>query len=243
MWTLKCNSTKTQPHASAFTPSPPNRGKANTMRIQILYKKVSYSLELDRINAYHAALFHGRLRNQIIKDKHWGDALDPLVIEKNVFDCKYVFQPQRNLVIPTAAMEKLTGFPHVGFQKVVFSKLFYCAYHKGSDEFGPRSCDQLGEWLDEFKHDPQLAATIEPFYELLIPNYRQVFSVDEHTQEYTFRSVMRNWLQSTLKLSPHLLSEYPMMWSNEGILVRSDIATLLHEHFDWDYFAVNAIDT
>lgn len=205
------------------------------MRCTAVYKKVSYDPLRDGIDAYHAELFHGRLLNKKVDDNNLGDVLTiPLELEKDVFDLRYIFQPQRNLVIPESAKQRLSTVPQIAFYPVVFKKLFFAPYRTGDLSLGPESYYDLEPWLDSFRHEEGLRQEIENFYELILPAHDRLTKEFNNLRVIEFN--LQTWRAARLTLSEEMFRTYPAIWSAEGIVFRQDIFEMIEEFFSWDYF-------
>lgn len=205
------------------------------MKCWVVYKKTSFASLKDGINAYHAQLFHGKLLNEKVNDNNLGDILTtPLKLQKNAYDLRHIFQPQRNLVVPESVKQKLKSFSNVSFYPIVFCKLFFAPYEKGDLSLGPESYYDLEDWLASFKHEEGLRQEIENFYELILPAHDRIkkdFSPFE-----TVKFNLQPWCESQLDLSKEMLQIFPAIWSAKGIVFRQDVFELIEEFFTWDYF-------
>jgi len=205
------------------------------MKIAIVDKKVSYNPLIDGIDIYHAKLFHGRILNGKINDNHLGDELTtPLELEKDAFDLHYIFQPQRNLVIPQSAKQRLATVSQIMFFPVVFKKLFFVPYQKGDLSLGPNSSYDVEAWLGAFKHEEGLRREIESFYELVLPNYNKLQQEFTNLRRIEFNLVP--WRKECLALSTEMLRTFAVIWSGKGIILRQDVFETIQEFFSWDYF-------
>jgi hypothetical protein len=205
------------------------------MNCSIVYKKTSYDPTRDGINAYHAEFFHGKLLNEKIDDNNLGDVLTiPLKLQKNAFNLRYIFQPQRNLVVPEGVKLKLKSFTNISFFRVSFQKLFFAPYKKGDFSLGPESYYDLEDWLASFKHEEGLRQEIEIFYELILPEFGQIKKEFGPLEAVEFN--LKPWRQSRLDISKKMLQVFPAIWSTEGIIFRQDVFDSIEEFFCWDYF-------
>lgn len=205
------------------------------MKCWAIKRRVAYDPLRDGIDTYHAALFHGTVRNKLIEHNNLGDTLTtPLQLEKNAYDLHYIFQPERNLVIPEGAKQRLIVFPNVAFFPVVFSKLFFLPYKKGDLSVGPETFYEMENWLASFKGEEGLRHEIEQFYELVLPNHDRLKLEFKnlHTVEFNLES----YRKSRLELSQEMLQAFPAIWSREGIIFRQDVFDLIEEFFSWDFF-------
>jgi hypothetical protein len=205
------------------------------MKCWIVDKKVAYNPLEDGIDAYHAVLFHGRVRNKAIDDNNLGDTLiNPLHLEKNAYELRYIFQPQRNLVIPESAKQGLVAFSNISFFPVVFNKLFFLPYKTGDLSVGPETFDEMEKWLASFKNEEALRQEIEKFYELILPTIDRLKVEYKNLQVVKFN--LESWRKTELELSEEMLQAFPAIWSSEGIIFREDVFKLVKEFFSWDYF-------
>jgi hypothetical protein len=200
-----------------------------------VYKKVSYRPDRDGIDAYHVALFHGRVVNKRVCDNNLGDELRfPLELEKDAYELRYIFQPQRNLVVPEDAKANLSGVRNVGFFPVVFTKLFYAPYRTGDLSLGPDSYYELNQWLDSFKNEERLRFEIDTFYELIIPSHERL--AQQFAQIHNVQFDLPQGRKVQLALSAKMLLEFPVIWSHKGIIFREDAFRMVEGLFCWDYF-------
>ncbi len=205
------------------------------MKYWIVYKKVAYNPLKDGIDTYHAALFHGRVCNKTIDDNNLGDALiNPLHLEKNAYDLRYIFQPSRNLVVPESAKQKLVAFSNISFFPVVFNKLFFLPYKTGDLSVGPETFDEMENWLASFKNEEGLGQEIENFHELILPAHNKLKVKFKELQIVEFD--LESWRKTDLELSEEMLQAFPAIWSSKGIIFREDVFKLIKEFFSWDYF-------
>lgn len=205
------------------------------MECVIVQRKVSYIPMRDGIDVYHACLYHGSVVNHEVDDNNLGDKLSiKLQLEKNAYDCRYIIQPHRNLIVPEGAKRKLEFAPNIAFFPVVFTKLFYVPFHKGDFALGPETFDDLQNWLDAFPHDEGLRREIEDFYELILPRHDRLVRMFHNLQRV--RISLASWRDSSVDLSREMLSSYPVIWEPEGIIFRRDVFDLIQEFFCWDFF-------
>jgi hypothetical protein len=205
------------------------------MRCIALYKKVAYDTVKDGISVYHARFFHGQFVNTVVDDNNLGDALQTrLLLEKNAYECRYIFQPQRNLVIPDSARKRLLNIRNIAFFQVSFTKLFFCPYRKGDQSLGPDDFREFKQWLSSFRHDEKLRQEIENFYELILPSHVRLMKEYPAATPVAFN--LEPWRNAHLNLSSEMLERYPGIWSSEGIVLREDVFKLIEEFFCWDYF-------
>lgn len=205
------------------------------MKCLIVKKRTSFDAATEGMSAYHSAMFHGQFLNHIVDDNNLGDVLtNNLRLQKNAYDLRYIFQPQRNLVIPEAARHRLSGVPNISFFPVIFEKLFFASYRKGDLSLGPDSYHDLEKWLDSFKHEKNLLQEIEDFYEMILPNHSRV--VNEFSGMHPVKFDLEPWRKVELALSTEMVSKYPAIWTVAGIVFRTDVFELIQQFFNWDYF-------
>jgi hypothetical protein len=218
-----------------------NRESCRTMRCFVVKRKVSYDPLKDGITTYHAALFHGNALNKKVDDNNLGDPLNtPLRLEKDVYDCTHIIQPDRNLVIPESVKRRLAAVSHIAFYAVIFEKLFFFPYKAGELSIGPEDSNDMESWLDSFPGQPSLTQEIEPFYELVLPSHERItpeFS-DGHPVEFN----LLDWKLSIVELSASMLRKYAAIWTVEGTLFREDVFNLVEPYFSWTFFNKGEFD-
>jgi hypothetical protein len=205
------------------------------MRCIAVYKKVAFDIVKDGITTYHSRFFHGKCVNSVVDDNNLGDVLQTrLLLEKNAYECRYIFQPRRNLVVPDSVRKRLCNLRNISFFQASFTKLFFCPYRKGDLSLGPDDFRELEQWWSSFRHDENLRQEIESFYELILPS--QVRLMKEYPTAAPVAFNLEPWRTAHLDLSLAMLEHYPGIWSSEGIILRDDVFELIEEFFCWDYF-------
>jgi hypothetical protein len=211
------------------------------MRCFVVKRKVSYDPLKDGITTYHAALFHGNVINKKVDDNNLGDRLNtPLRLEKDVYDCTHIIQPDRNLVIPESVKRRLAAVSHIAFYAVIFEKLFFFPYKTGELSIGPEDFNDMESWLNSFPDQPSLKQEIEPFYELVLPSHERItpeFS-DVHPVEFS----LLDWKLSIVQLSASMLQKYAVIWTVEGTVFREDVFNLVEPYFSWTFFNKGEFD-
>lgn len=201
----------------------------------VINKKVSFHWSVDRINTYHSALFHGTVINKTVDDNNLGDALEiPLQLEKNAYDSCHIIKPNRNLVVPESAKQRLVGVQNISFFKVVFAKLFFVAFKEGDRSVGPEDFREFDLWLASFPHQEGLRHETENFYELVVPAHVRLLQEFKEVRAVGF--TLKPGRASELALSEDMLLKYPVIWTTEGIVFRDDVYRLIEDFFRWDYF-------
>ena len=213
------------------------------MKIYIIEKKVVYSRDKDGILSWHANNFHGKWVNKVLGDRGVRDGeLDSLKLEKNAYELKWIFKPERNFVIPDKLRVLLKKFKNVHFVKVEFTKLFLFAYRKNDFSLPFDTSVQIDKWFNSVVNDEQLHAVVGDFYELIPEMHDEVVDNYSDLHDVSFKSVARFGGAPNLLLSRSMLSENPVLWSPKGVNVRGDLFDVCESFFLWDYYLKEEVE-
>jgi hypothetical protein len=197
----------------------------------------------DRIDAFHAEMFHGRAdrggESPTSKSARLAHDVDrPMRIHKNAFQIADVFAPEFQLVVSSLARGSLLDVPHLRFVPITFRTLFSCPYGAGDFSFWEDLPDYRiqQEFIDQQKNDPQLHSYVGDYFELVAPPVRDIRDRFEGLRSVSVDIASSEFDDPLeLPLSAQLLEECPVF--SCGSFEMSDaVFSRLEAYVDWTYF-------
>lgn len=196
---------------------------------------------------YAEWMFHGKARRIGAPYPglvyRYGDKLrHPLRLTKNVYRIRDIFNPTGNWIVSGEVKSLLHDLRNVAFLRVEFECVFEAAFEL--DEPPPR--EMTAEPVEDddvfalFDHDDELAEKVGDWYELIVPDQRQI--ARELKKGLTTYSIPRELTSSALRvdMAPHLFDEYPITWEG-GHFLRHDVFELLERFIDPHFFRTRRI--
>jgi hypothetical protein len=205
-------------------------------------------LQRPLISSFHAAMFHGLAERGGKEYPHdpvvWAntDSFDPLLISRTIRGVPEISQPSGDLVVSQRLAEKLRRFRNIRLAPVQFKRLVDVNYQKGDDswfdEWGELGSKAPEEILRTQPDVPEFHDRIGAFFEVQTYRLNDIVNRYPSAKEITIETgtpPLHN--TEVIRLSPELLTDYPMVWWSD-IIVNPEVFDILDPHLDRDFFVV-----
>jgi hypothetical protein len=209
----------------------------------------------ERINVFHYCMFHGEDERTGVtfpnSPSHSleGDLSEPILLSRNGTVIPDIFMPSTTLIVSAGVKEKLESLPNVVFLNVVFKKLVDYPY--AADDF---SYFQRPEYRrDPRKEDPETLIRRLPDCPALHRKsgaYFELVTCNAHVAKKEFRDLARvtflkpdlgEFVRTNVALSREMITKYPILWAEGGILFTEDAFARIRNHFDLAYFTITKV--
>jgi hypothetical protein len=169
--------------------------------------------------------------------------LPPARLVKNVYKLADWFNPNLNFIVSERLKQKLSNFQNIGFQEVEFVKLFEYPY--ADDDFSHwdiKGYKDVDSFIKKLKNDKKLKDKIGKYYELLIPNYKDIVNQYNDLKEFKLSLNIRDKYDIyILKLSEKFLKDYPVFWMMKTICIE-EIYEAIREYINPSFYYIKEYD-
>ena len=220
------------------------------MKCYAIDNVISY-LDKPAISPFHAAMFHGtfyRGGQGNAPARLGAGPIEPAMLVKNVHHIGDCFSPM-NFVISKKVRGRLGTRPNIEFVQVGYQKLFDYPYEKHDLSFYDRMAelDVLDDDLDEaieglIESQPNnlsLAERVGSHYEVVHWRHQDVFEKFPEARPVPFEVpfTLTHAAPFGGRLSPRMMNEYPLLWTEHGTVIRHDVFEILEPFLDDDYYS------
>jgi hypothetical protein len=198
----------------------------------------------DRTGEIHHPLFHGLAeREGVAPAESECSALDrrhkqPFLISKNVFNLSDIFSPSATLIVSGRVRAILENLPNVLFEPVRFRHLCYLPFEVGVFSYPKYRYPGVSpEKLLLSAPAISNPETIPPYFELITAIYTSIFQKYPQRKIYSFpHPTPEDDCIEELELCSAMLLDYPMLFTQFGLLFSKELFLKLDPYFCWDYF-------
>jgi hypothetical protein len=206
---------------------------------------VSNYLERPLIRSFHAHMFHGlaeRDGKEWPRDPHiWAntESASPLLIARTIHRVPEISEPGSHLVVSERLAGRLKDFQNIRLAPVVFKRLIDIEWDKGDmlwyEKWGsvdPRELLRAQPDVDDFHKQ------IGSFFEVQTHRWKDIEERYPSAKEVIIDAeTPPSDEPETIRVSPEMLRDYPMLWWG-SIILNFEVFNILDASLDRDFFIV-----